>query len=109
MKITPETVRKLLDSFVTPLFKDSIVGYNITANDNDKGVTEGINIDVILDYESYEDMYYYGEDTEYETIEMEKSVRDVMKYLSAGFTIVEFYVDDKYITKNWKSQFVTFQ
>tara|TARA_R110000803_G_scaffold106938_2_gene175024 strand:+ start:1157 stop:1465 length:309 start_codon:yes stop_codon:yes gene_type:complete len=97
MKITTETVRKLLDSFITPMFKDSIVDYKITVHDNDKGVTEGVNINVILDYESYEEMWYNGKDTEYETIEMEKSVRDVMKYLSAGFTIVEFYVDDKYI------------
>ena len=97
MKITTETVRKLLDSFITPMFKDSIVDYRITTQDNDNGITEGINVDVILNYESHEDMYYHGKDLEYETIEMEKSVRDVMKYLSAGFTIVEFYVDDKYI------------
>lgn len=98
MNITPEIVRNLLDTLVTPEFKDSIVDYRITTHDNvNNGTTEGINVDVILNYESYEDMYYHGKDLGYETTEMEKTIRGVLRYLAPKFTIVEFYVDDKYI------------
>lgn len=97
MNITPEIVRNLLDTLVTPEFKDSIVDYRITTQDNDNGITEGINVDVILNYESHEDMYYHGKDLEYETTEMEKTIRGVLRYLAPKFTIVEFYVDDEYI------------
>lgn len=89
MNITPETVRTLLDSLVTPEF-DDIVDYNIITRQNDEGKT-GVGIDVTLKHKLNDSLYI--KQREYD---VERRVRNVMKYISPAFVMVEFYVTDDY-------------
>ena len=84
MNITPETVRTLLDSLVTPEFND-IVDYDIIARQNDEGKT-GVGIDVIMKHK-----IIFSKQDEYD---IERRIRNVMKYISPSFVMVEFYVTD---------------
>mgnify|MGYP000914891914 CR=1 FL=1 len=81
MKISPEIVKNLLDTLVTPEF-DDIVRYDIIARQNDEGKT-GIGIDVIMKHRI---IMLKGEE-----YKIERRIRDVMKYLSPAFVMVEFY------------------
>lgn len=87
MNITPETVRTLLDSLVTPEF-DDIVDYNIITRQNDEGKT-GVGIDVTMKHKLNDSLYI--KQREYD---VERRVRNVMKYISPAFVMVEFYVTD---------------
>ena len=84
MNITPEIVRNLLDTLVTPQF-DDIVDYNIILRQSVQGNT-GVGIDVITK-QMMSDISHY---------KIERNIRDVMKYLSPSFTMVEFYTSDNY-------------
>jgi hypothetical protein len=86
MNITPETVRTLLDSLVTPEFND-IVDYDIITRQNDEGKT-GVGIDVIMKHK-----IIFSKQDEYD---IERRIRNVMKYISPSFVMVEFYVTDDY-------------
>lgn len=84
MNITPEIVKNLLNTLVTPDFENDIVGYNVILRQNPEGKI-GIGIDVLMPASK-----------EYTTISrdkssIERSVRNVMKYLSPTFVMVEFY------------------
>tara|TARA_R110000796_G_scaffold239055_1_gene359643 strand:+ start:1574 stop:1852 length:279 start_codon:yes stop_codon:yes gene_type:complete len=92
MNITPEIVRNLLDTLVTPQF-DDIVDYNIilrqswpTALGSRVQGNTGVGIDVITK-QMMSDISHY---------KIERNIRDVMKYLSPSFTMVEFYTSDNY-------------
>ena len=89
MNITPKTVRTLLDSLVTPEF-DDIVDYNIITRQNDEGKT-GVGIDVTMKHKLNDSLYI--KQREYD---VERRVRNVMKYISPAFVMVEFYVTDDY-------------
>ena len=84
MNITPKTVRTLLDSLVTPEF-DDIVDYNIIIRQNDEGKT-GVGIDVTMKHKLNDSLYI--KQREYD---VERRVRNVMKYISPTFVMVEFY------------------
>lgn len=84
--IKPEIVRTLLDTLVTPQF-DDIVDYDIIARQNADGKT-GIGIDVIMKHKI---IMLKGEE-----YKIERRIRDVMKYLSPAFVVVEFYVTNDY-------------
>jgi hypothetical protein len=86
MNVTPETVRTLLDSLVTPEFND-IVDYDIIARQNDEGKT-GVGIDVIMKHK-----IIFSKQDEYD---IERRIRNVMKYISPAFVVVEFYATDDY-------------
>jgi hypothetical protein len=86
MNVTPETVRTLLDSLVTPEF-DDIVDYDIITRQNDEGKT-GVGIDVIMKHK-----IIFSKQDEYD---IERRIRNVMKYISPSFVMVEFYVTDDY-------------
>jgi len=81
MNIKPEIVRTLLDTLVTPQF-DDIVRYDIIARQNDEGKT-GVGIDVIMKHRI---IMLKGEE-----YKIERRIRDVMKYISPAFVMVEFY------------------
>jgi len=84
--IKPEIVRTLLDTLVTPEF-DDIVSYDIIARQNADGKT-GIGIDVIMKHKI---IMLKGEE-----YKIERRIRDVMKYLSPSFVVVEFYATNDY-------------
>jgi hypothetical protein len=86
MNVTPETVRTLLDTLVTPEFND-IVDYDIIARQNDEGKT-GVGIDVIMKHK-----IIFSKQEEYD---IERRIRNVMKYISPAFVVVEFYVTNDY-------------
>jgi len=81
MNVTPETVRTLLDTLVTPEF-DDIVRYDIITRQNDEGKT-GVGIDVIMKHK-----LRFDKKEEYD---IERRIRNVMKYISPAFVMVEFY------------------
>jgi len=81
MNIKPEIVRTLLDTLVTPQF-DNIVRYDIITRQNDEGKT-GVGIDVIMKHK-----LHFDKKEEYD---IERRIRNVMKYISPAFVMVEFY------------------
>jgi len=81
MIIKPEIVRTLLDTLVTPQF-DNIVRYDIITRQNDEGKT-GVGIDVIMKHK-----LRFDKKEEYD---IERRIRNVMKYISPAFVMVEFY------------------
>jgi len=81
MIIKPEIVRTLLDTLVTPQF-DNIVRYDIITRQNDEGKT-GVGIDVIMKHK-----LHFDKKEEYD---IERRIRNVMKYISPAFVMVEFY------------------
>lgn len=81
MNIKPEIVRTLLDTLVTPQF-DNIVRYDIITRQNDEGKT-GVGIDVIMKHK-----LRFDKKEEYD---IERRIRNVMKYISPAFVMVEFY------------------
>lgn len=86
MNITPEIVKNLLYTFVSPEY-DDIVYYDVILRQNADGKT-GIGIDVVM-----KQKIHYTKQMEYS---IERSIRDVMKYLSPAFTMVEFYATNNY-------------
>lgn len=82
MNITPEIVKTLLNTLVTPEFEKYIVGYDIILRQNDEGKT-GIGIDVLMPHKMA-----WDKSLEYS---IERRIRNVMKYLSPTFVMVEFY------------------
>ena len=86
MNITPEIVKNLLYTFVSPEY-DDIVYYYVILRQNTDGKT-GVGIDVVM-----KQKIYINKTEEYA---IERSIRDVMKYLSPAFTIVEFYATNNY-------------
>ena len=93
MQFTEESVRQLLDLTITPKYKDIIVDYRITVRQKD-GYSTGVSIDVIVDPEGYakhDDGYGWSNTLE---LEIEGSIRKIMKYLQPTFTMVDFYVVD---------------
>jgi len=81
MIIKPEIVKTLLDTLVTPQF-DNIVRYDIITRQNDEGKT-GVGIDVIMKHK-----LRFDKKEEYD---IERRIRNVMKYISPAFVMVEFY------------------
>jgi len=81
MIIKPEIVKTLLDTLVTPQF-DDIVRYDIITRQNDEGKT-GVGIDVIMKHK-----LRFDKKEEYD---IERRIRNVMKYISPAFVMVEFY------------------
>jgi len=86
MIIKPEIVRTLLDTLVTPQF-DNIVRYDIITRQNDEGKT-GVGIDVIMKHK-----LRFDKKEEYD---IERRIRNVMKYISPAFVMVEFYNTTNY-------------
>jgi hypothetical protein len=86
MIIKPEIVRTLLDTLVTPQF-DDIVRYDIITRQNDEGKT-GVGIDVIMKHK-----IRFDKKEEYD---IERRIRNVMKYISPAFVMVEFYNTTNY-------------
>ena len=86
MNITPEIVKNLLYTFVSPEY-DDIVYYDVILRQNADGKT-GVGIDVVM-----KQKIHYTKQMEYD---IERSIRDVMKYLSPAFTMVEFYSTNNY-------------
>ena len=88
--ITPEMVKRLLTSLVTPKYGDLIFDYDVILRQDDEGKT-GVGVDVIMDKELYNTFTYYENE---DTIErdIETDVRKAMRYLSPHFTLVDFYV-----------------
>jgi hypothetical protein len=84
--IKPEIVRTIMDTLVTPQF-DEIVDYNIITRENADGKL-GVGIDVIMKHK-----IHFDEQEEYD---IERRIRNVMKYLSPAFVVVEFYVTNDY-------------
>ncbi len=84
--IKPEIVRTIMDTLVTPQF-DEIVDYNIITRENADGKL-GVGIDVIMKHK-----IHFDEQEEYD---IERRIRNVMKYLSPSFVVVEFYVTNDY-------------
>lgn len=84
--VTPEIVRTLLDTLVTPKF-DEIVDYDIITNMNADNKV-GVGIDVIMKHR-----IHFHKQEEYD---IERRIRDVMKYISPAFVMVEFYVTNDY-------------
>lgn len=82
MNITPEIVKNLLNTLVTPEFENDIVGYDVILRQNPEGKT-GVGIDVIV--KQHDNLI---SDVE---MDIERRVRNVMKYLSPAFVMVEFY------------------
>jgi hypothetical protein len=83
--ITDTVVRQLLDTFITPKYED-IVDYDITTEEYMGGVF--ISIHVVLKHKIRYDMTM-----EYE---IERKIKDSMKYLSPFKVSVEFYVTNDY-------------
>ena len=86
MNIKPEIVKNLLYTFVSPQF-DEIVDYDVILRQNADGKT-GIGVDVIMKHR-----IYISKTEEYA---IERNIRDVMKYLSPAFVMVEFYATNNY-------------
>ncbi|MDA9016485.1 hypothetical protein N9H63_00635 [bacterium] len=86
MNIKPEIVRTLLETLVTPQF-DNIVRYDIITRQNDEGKT-GVGIDVIMKHK-----LRFDKKEEYD---IERRIRNVMKYISPAFVMVEFYNTTNY-------------
>lgn len=84
MNLAPETVRNLLDSLMPPQF-DDIVDYDIITRQNDEGKT-GIGIDVIMKHKLDDSLYIKQRE-----VEVERKIRNIMKYISPAFVMVEFY------------------
>lgn len=84
--ITTEVVRSLLDTLVTPKF-DDIVGYDIITHDDSKGKA-AVKIDVIIKNKF--------DHTTYIEYDIERRIRDAMKYISPSFVMVDFFVTDDY-------------
>jgi len=81
MNIKPEIVRTLLETLVTPEY-DEIVDYDVILRQNADGKT-GIGVDVIMKHR-----IYISKTEEYA---IERRIRNVMKYISPAFVMVEFY------------------
>lgn len=86
---TPEIIRNLLDTLVTPKF-DDVVDYGIKTKLSDDGKV-AVAIDVIMKHKLDDSLYIKQRE-----VEVEGRIRGVMKYLSPLFTVVEFYVTDDY-------------
>tara|TARA_R110000772_G_scaffold114793_2_gene219527 strand:+ start:55 stop:336 length:282 start_codon:yes stop_codon:yes gene_type:complete len=86
MNITPSSVKKLLNTLVTPEYDTLIKDYDVILRQNDEGKV-GVGIDVNM----YRDSYLNIPTGDYIT-ELEGRIRNVMKYLSPGFVVVEFNV-----------------
>ena len=87
MNITPDVVKNLLNTLVTPEFDGKIVGYDIILRQNDEGKT-GIGVDVLMPASKEYITISRNTNLEYA---IERRVRNVMKYLSPAFVMVEFY------------------
>lgn len=81
MNITEDIVKQLLNTLVTPEFEKDIVGYDVILRQMD-GKT-GIGVDVLMPHSMR-----WDKSLEYS---IERRVRNVMKYLSPSFVMVEFY------------------
>ena len=81
MNITEDIVKQLLNTLVTPEFEKDIVGYDVILRQMD-GKT-GIGVDVLMPHSMR-----WDKSLEYS---IERRVRNVMKYLSPAFVMVEFY------------------
>jgi hypothetical protein len=87
--LKPEIIRNLLDTLVTPKF-DDIVDYNIKTKLSDDGKV-AVAIDVVMKPKLDDSLYIKQRE-----LGVEGRIRDVMKYLSPLFTVVEFYVTNDY-------------
>lgn len=86
MNITPDIVKNLLNTLVTPEFENDIVGYDVILRQMD-GKT-GIGVDVLMPASKEYITINRDKQLEYS---IERRVRNVMKYLSPSFVMVEFY------------------
>lgn len=98
MNITPEIVSNLLETLVSPNFDGLIMNYKVTTKYNDNKVV--VLVDVILNgnqvksfnqkkYLEYEENIYFNE-YENVTLDIERSIRKTLKYLSPSFVMVYF-------------------
>lgn len=86
MNITPEIVKNLLNTLVTPEY-DEIVDYDVILRQNPEGKVV-VGIDILL--KQHDNLI---SDVE---MSIERKVRNVMKYLSPSFTMVEFHTTNNY-------------
>lgn len=90
MNITPEIVKNLLETLVTPDYKGVIEDYMVKVSEFDTGVY-GVVVGVIVNPE-YED-YSFGSNYTRFDYKIIDSVKKVMKYLSPTITTdVHIYV-----------------
>lgn len=87
MSYTPELVKNLLNTLFVHDYEDLVVDFDVVLRQNDEGKS-GIGVDVIMDKKWYDK---YEVDYDIEGL-IEKQVKDILKYLSPSFVIVEFYV-----------------
>ena len=87
MNITPDIVKNLLNTLVTPEFENDIVGYDVILRQNPEGQT-GIGVDVLMPASKEYTTISRNVSLEYS---IERRVRNVMKYLSPAFVMVDFY------------------
>ena len=87
MNITEDIVKQLLNTLVTPEFEKDIVGYDVILRQNPEGKT-GIGVDVLIPASKEYMTINRDKQLEYS---IERRVRNVMKYLSPAFVMVEFY------------------
>jgi len=83
--ITDTVVRQLLDTFVTPKY-DDIVDYEVNTHDYMGGVF--VSVAVIMKHR-----IHFDRTDEYE---IERKIKDTMKYLAPFKVVVEFYVTNDY-------------
>ena len=83
MNITPSSVKKLLNTLVTPEYDTLIKDYDVILRQNDEGKV-GVGIDVNMYSDSYLNAHLITE--------LEGRIRNVMQYLSPGFVVVEFNI-----------------
>ena len=92
MNITPEIVKNLLDTLVTPNYPELIHDYMVEVSDFNDG-TSGIVIGVIVHPEVYYKMdNYTGNPLSGIDRKIRKEIKSVLKYLGPSVADVNLYV-----------------
>ena len=92
MNITPEIVKNLLDTLVTPNYPELIHDYMVEVSDFNDG-TSGIVIGVIVHPEVYYKMdIYTGNPLSGIDRKIRKEIKSVLKYLGPSVSDVNLYV-----------------
>jgi hypothetical protein len=92
--ITPEIVKNLLNLLVTPNYPDLIHDYMVETVNFDDGFS-GIVMGVIVNPEVYYNMdNYTGNPLSGIDSQLEKEIKDVLKYLGPSYVEVNLFVLD---------------
>ena len=97
MSLNIKIIKNLLNTLVFSSYKDGISDFEVGVVTHRNGDV-GVNIDVILDYNTYHSTESFRDDVR--EGEIERRIISVMEYLSPERTSVEFYVEDKW-KKMW--------